>query len=125
MESIKITSISMGSVYAEDYHDSFKFYNGVLGLDDYSPMGDKACYFNIGNEQGMYLEGGYKPADSGLRSSKVSFTFQVGSTSKMFARLKKHGVPTIQKEPMKMNDSMYWFQCFDPSGHIVEFLGGE
>ena len=87
MDSTKITSISMGSIYAEDYDDSFRFYNGVLGLDDYSPMGDKACYFNIGSEQGMYLEGGYDAPEYGFDTAKASFTFKVGSASQMFTKL--------------------------------------
>lgn len=125
MDSTKITSISMGSIYAEDYDDSFRFYNGVLGLDEYSPMGDKACYFQINEKQGMYLEGGYEPPESGFDSAKASFTFQVGSASEMFAKLRKNAIRTIQKEPMKMAENIFWFQCYDPSGNIVEFLGGE
>lgn len=125
MDSTKIQSITMGSVYAEDYSDSFRFYNGVLGLEEYSPMGDKACYFQINDEQGMYLEGGYDPPEAGFDTSKVSFTFRVGSASQLFAKLRKNAIRTIQKEPMKMNEDTFWFQCYDPSGNIVEFIGGE
>ncbi|HMT10992.1 MAG TPA: VOC family protein [Ignavibacteria bacterium] len=125
MDKSKITAISMASVYAEDYHDSFRFYNGVLGLDDYNPMGDQACFFNIGDEQGLYLEGGHEPADSAADSAKASFTFKVESASAMFLKLKKNGIPTVQKEPMKMSEDLYWFQCYDPSDNLVEFVGGE
>ena len=115
----------MASIYAEDYDDSFRFYNGVLGLDEFNPMGDKACFFNIGDEQGMYLEGGHETADSGAESAKASFTFKVDSASAMFVKLKKNAVRTVQKEPMKMSEDIFWFQCFDPSGNLVEFIGGE
>lgn len=115
----------MASVYAEDYDDSYKFYHDVLGFDDVSPMGDKACYFDLGNDQGLYLEGGYELVGADERSAKASFTLKVGSASAMFEKLKKKGIRTIQKEPMKMNDEMYWFQCWDPSDNIVEFLGGK
>ncbi|MEO8512497.1 MAG: VOC family protein [Ignavibacteria bacterium] len=125
MDSTKIISISMGSIYAEDYDDSFRFYNGVLGLDDYSPMGDKACYFNIGKDQGLYLEGGYEPPEYGNDAAKASFTFQVNSASKLFEKLRKNAIRTVQKEPMKMAENIFWFQCFDPSGNIIEFVGGE
>ncbi len=125
MDKTKITAISMASIYAEDYDDSFRFYNGVLGLDEYNPMGDKACFFNIGDEQGMYLEGGHETADSGAESAKASFTFKVDSASAMFVKLKKNAVRTVQKEPMKMSEDIFWFQCFDPSGNLVEFIGGE
>ncbi len=125
MDKTKITAISMASIYAEDYDDSFRFYNGVLGLDEFNPMGDKACFFNIGDEQGMYLEGGHETADSGAESAKASFTFKVDSASAMFVKLKKNAVRTVQKEPMKMSEDIFWFQCFDPSGNLVEFIGGE
>lgn len=125
MDKTKITAISMASIYAEDYDDSFRFYNGVLGLDEFNPMGDKACFFNIGDEQGMYLEGGHETADSGAESAKASFTFKVDSASAMFVKLKKNAVRTVQKEPMKMSEDIFWFQCFDPSDNLVEFIGGE
>ena len=115
----------MGSVYAEDYDESYRFYNGILGLDEVNPMGDKACYFGIGEEQGMYLEGGYEPPEPGFDNAKATFTFQVASASQLFAKLRKNAIRTIQKEPMKMADDIFWFQCYDPSGNIVEFLGGE
>lgn len=124
MDETKIKSISMGSVYAEDYGESYRFYNGILGLDDVSPMGDMACYFNIGKDQGIYLEGGFELLGADEKSAKASFTFMVGSASKMFEKLKKKGVRMIQSEAMKMGENIYWFQCWDPSDNIVEFMGG-
>jgi predicted enzyme related to lactoylglutathione lyase len=124
MDETKIKGITMGSVYAEDYGESYRFYNGILGLDEVSPMGDKACYFNIGKDQGMYLEGGFELLGADEKSAKASFTFKVESASKMFEKLKKKGVRMIQSEAMKMGENMYWFQCWDPSDNIVEFMGG-
>ncbi len=125
METTKIQNICMGSVYAEDYDDSYKFYHDILGLDEVSPMGDKACYFDLGNDQGLYLEGGHELVGADEKSAKATFTFKIESASAMFEKLKKRGVRTIHKEPMKMNENMYWFQCWDPSDNIVEFLGGK
>lgn len=124
MDETKIQSISMGSVYAEDYGESYKFYNGILGLDEVSPMGDKACYFDFGNDQGLYLEGGFELLGADEKSAKAAFAFKVGSASKMYDKLKKRGVRLIQPEAMKIGENIFWFQCWDPSDNIVEFLGG-
>jgi hypothetical protein len=46
----------------------------------------------------------------------------------MYKKLKEENVKLIQTEPEKMTDEpkpIYWFQCFDQSNNIVEFLGGE
>jgi predicted enzyme related to lactoylglutathione lyase len=125
MDSTRIKGINMGSVYTDDYRKSFEFYNGLLGLTDVNPMGETACYFNIGVAQGLYLEGGYTPFENNDKSARSTFTFDVDSVFEMFDKLKEAGVRLIQAEPMKMSDELYWFQCIDPSGNTVEFLGGE
>lgn len=125
MESAKILSISMGSVYTSDFSDAFKFYHDVLGLDEVSPMGDNACYISIGEGQGLYIEGGHDPLRGGAKASRTTFTFKVESASAMAAKLKKNAIKLIQAEPMNMGNDMYWFQCYDPTGNVVEFLGGE
>ena len=43
----------------------------------------------------------------------------------MFEKLKEAGVKIVQAEPMKMQEGSFWFQCYDPSGNMIEFLGGE
>jgi predicted enzyme related to lactoylglutathione lyase len=125
MENTQIRSISMGSVYTDDYAKSFEFYNDILGLTDYNPMGNQACYFNIGEHQGLYLEGGHIPYESNIKTARTTFTLDVISAFEMFEKLKDAGVKIVQSEPMKMQEGSYWFQCYDPSGNIVEFLGGE
>lgn len=127
MDSTKITGINMGSVYAADYDEAFRFYNGLLGLGDSSPMGKKSCYFTIG-EQGMFLVGGYESGSVSEKNIRTTFTFEVGSAIDMYKKLKDAGIKLLQAEPMKMSDEpkkIFWFQCYDPSGNIVEFLGGE
>ena len=124
-DKAKIKNISMGSVYAEDYDTSYRFYRDILGLVDVNSMGDNACYFELGNSQGLYLEGGFDPCRGAGKTAKTTFTFQVESAFEMFGKLKRKGIRTVQKEPMKMADNIFWFQCFDPSGNMIEFLGGE
>jgi predicted enzyme related to lactoylglutathione lyase len=125
MDETKILSINMASVYAEDYDTCFTFYHDVLGLEGASPTGSKSCYFSIGKNQGLYLEGGYEPSEADIKTARTTFTLEVGSAKAMFEKLKKKGIRTIQKEPMKMAENIFWFQCFDPCGNMVEFIGGE
>lgn len=124
-DNTQIRSISMASVYTDDYSKSFEFYNDLLGLTDFNPMGNQACYFNIGAMQGLYLEGGYTPFEGNNRIVRTTFTMDVVSAFEMFEKLKEAGVKIVQTEPMKMQEGSYWFQCFDPSGNMLEFLGGE
>ena len=127
MDSTKITGICMGCVYAVDYEESFKFYNGLLGLGDSIPMGKSSCYFPMG-EQGLYLIGGHESQPGNKNITMTTFTSDVGSAFGMFNKLKDAGIKLVREEPMKMTEEpekTFWFQCYDPSGNIVEFLGGE
>lgn len=124
MDSTKITRICMGSVYTDDYSKAFDFYSRVLGLESDS-MGENASYMNINEKDGLYVMGGYEPCDSKGNKAKTVFTFRVGSASAMYEKLRSEGIELIQKEPMKMNETIYWFQCYDPVGNTVEFIGEE
>jgi predicted enzyme related to lactoylglutathione lyase len=124
MDSTKITRICMGSVYTNDFPKAFDFYSRVLGLES-SPMGESASYMSINDNDGLFLDGGYEVSDTKGKKSKSTFTFQVGSALAMYEKLKSEGIELIQKEPMKMNETEYWFQCYDPVGNTVEFIGEE
>ncbi|MBS1536394.1 MAG: VOC family protein [Bacteroidetes bacterium] len=118
-----ITGIDMISIYAEDYPASFAFYNGLLGLDDYSPMGDFACYFRLPDERGMYLIGKRIRAARPKTEIRTTFCFAVGSASAMFEKLRNAGIECLFEEPMEMGNNYYWFEAVDPSGNIIEFIG--
>jgi hypothetical protein len=107
MDNTKIKSICMACIYAEDFDISFKFYNSLLGLNASTPIT-------------------IPPGDEKIARS--TFTFEVDSAFNMYKKLKEENVKLIQTEPEKMTDEpkpIYWFQCFDQSNNIVEFLGGE
>ncbi len=124
MSSTAITGVVMISVYAVDYAESFRFYNGVLGLDTWSPMGDHACYFSLPDERGMYLIGRRTPVAADQLSVRTTFAFEVPSAFDMYAKLKDAGMELMPEEPMDMGQGYYWFQFFDPSRNVVEILGG-
>ena len=124
MEKTKITSIGMGSIYVDDFKRAYGFYNGLLGLEG-QPPGENSCFFPLSKEQAIYVEGKYNPVSRDTKAVRSVVTFRVESAVSMFAKLKNAGVELIQSEPMKMAENIFWFQCFDPSSNIVEFLGGE
>ena len=123
MENTKINSIGMGSIYVDDFNKAYDFYNGLLGLE--GQPGENSCFFQLSKEQAIYVEGKYNPVAKDPKSVRSAVTFRVGSAVSMFSKLKNSGVELIQSEPMKMAENIFWFQCFDPAGNIVEFLGGE
>lgn len=123
MSSTKIQSITMGSLYTSDFKKSLTFYKDVLGLE--GQPGENSCYFQVGDEQGFFLEGGYNRRAETEKPECAAITFKVGSAGDMYEKLKNAGIKFIQNEPMKMAENLYWFQCYDPTGIIIEFMGGE
>ena len=124
MSSTAITGVAMISIYAVNYEESFSFYHSLLGLEQWSPMGEYACYFLLPDGRGMYLVGRYNAREDNPRSIRTTFTFEVSSAFDMYAKLKESGIDIIQSEPMDMGQGYYWFQFYDPSHNIVEILGG-
>lgn len=120
-----ITGLDMGSIYAEDYAASFAFYNGLLGLDNYSPMGQHACYFVLPDDRGLYLVGRRTKAPRPKSEIRTTLCFAVPSTSAMLEKLRKADVECLCEEPMDMGSDNYWFEAVDPSGNIIEFVGGK
>ena len=126
MESTKITGICMCNVYTHDFERAYAFYADLLGLKDDKYKKEKNhYYFQISKEAALFIEGGYEENILKDKSSRASFTYDVSSASSMFNKLKNSGAKLIQKEPMKMQENVYWFQCLDPDGNFVEFIGGE
>ena len=115
----------MGCVYSADLEKAYDFYTGILGLDGGNNREAKGCYINITDKIGLYLEGGYEPAGTNEKSARTTFTFDVESAGTAFNKLKVAGIKVLQKSPVKMGENIFWFQCFDYEGNIVEFLGGE
>lgn len=124
MSAQEISGIAMASVYAREYDESFRFYHDVLGLQKWSPMGENACYFHLPDERGLYLIGGRTLIGASYHTVRTTFAFTVPSASAVFAVLQAAGVETVQETPMDMGQGFWWFECYDPSHNIVEFLGG-
>jgi predicted enzyme related to lactoylglutathione lyase len=125
MSETLIKGIAFVLVYVDDFETSYKFYNEVLGLEKEYDMGKLACFFKLGADSGLYLQGGNKKNTIDDKTMRTAFTLNVPSASAMFEKLKAAGVKFVQKEPMDMGQENFWFQFYDPSGNILEILGGK
>jgi len=120
-----VTGISFVSVYVADYQPAYVFYADLLGLEKQYDMGGNACFFKLGGEWGLYLEGGNTAQETTPKSARSSFTLSVPSAGALFGKLRAAGVKMVQTEPMDMSQGDFWFQFHDPAGNIIEALGGK
>jgi predicted enzyme related to lactoylglutathione lyase len=119
-----ITGVSFVSVYVDDFRAAFAFYSELLGLEKQYDMGENACFFKLGQDLGLYVEGGNTRGELKRDTARATFTFGVPSAGAMFEKLKSAGVKIAQNQPMDMGQGDFWFQFYDPSGNILEVLGG-
>ena len=120
-----VTGFSFVSIYADDFPKAFKFYTEVLGFQKEYDMGEDACFLKVGEEDGLYLEGGHRVKRDDPLTTRATFTLSVPSAFSFFAKLKEYNVEFIDEAPRKVGEGHYWFQFLDPAGNILEALGGE
>jgi predicted enzyme related to lactoylglutathione lyase len=125
MDKTKISEVSYVTVYVDDFAASFKFYNEVLGLEKTHDMGDNVCFFHLGKKFGLCLEGGTKKSSIDPDTMRVGFVLKVDSIGEMYEKLKKAQVKFVQDAPVDMGGDNHWFQFYDPSGNILEIIGGK
>jgi len=121
---LQSSGIAFATAYVDDYSKALAFYQKHLGFVIKFPMGEKASWGKIG-ELGLYLEGGNAPAGITAKTVRASVVFAVPSAYEFFKQLKDDDVPLLQPEPQHMGEGDYWFQFRDPSGNILEALGGK
>jgi predicted enzyme related to lactoylglutathione lyase len=126
-DNTDLLGISFVSVYTDDYQKAYNFYTEILGMKKQFDMGDLACYLNYGKDkkQGMYLQGGCEKIEYKTESARTAFVFSVESASALYNKLKEFGLKMIFDKPVDMGSGDFWFQCLDPCGNIIEFLGGK
>jgi predicted enzyme related to lactoylglutathione lyase len=120
-----ITGIPFACVYVDDLTTSYAFYSGLLGLEKQSDMGPDACFLKVGADSGLYLEGKNNAAEIRRDSVRAAFALSVTSASALYAKLESAGTRFVHPAPMDMGQDYYWFQFYDPSGNIIEALGGK
>lgn len=120
-----IDGVSFVSVYVDDFEKAYEFYSEVLGFVKAFDMGEKACYLEMSEDMGLYLQGGNKPVEYAMNTMRCSFTMSVESVSEMFEYLSDAGVRIVQDEPVAMGEELFWFVFYDPCGNMLEVLGEE
>ena len=120
-----VTGLAFVSVSVDDYKQCLDFYTNVLELEKRFDMGKESCFFGVGEECGLYLEGGHRIGQTDPLTSRATFTLAVPSAFALFGRLVEAGTEMIDEKPQKVGEGNYWFRFFDPSGNILEALGGE
>ena len=123
-EQTTIVGVAFVSVYVDDFQTAYRFYSELLGLEKMYDMGENACFFKLGGDWGLYLEGGHPAQELPLKSSRSTFTLSVPSAGAMYRKLRDAGVRMVQEKPTDMGQGDFWFQIYDPSGNILEVLGG-
>jgi predicted enzyme related to lactoylglutathione lyase len=119
-----ITGIPFACVYVDDLGTACAFYGDLLGLEKQSDMGPDACFFRVGADSGLYLEGKNNAAEIRRDSVRAAFALSVPSASALYAKLESAGTRFVHSAPMDMGQDYYWFQFYDPAGNIIEVLGG-
>ncbi|GAB4152245.1 MAG: hypothetical protein Kow00107_02800 [Planctomycetota bacterium] len=117
-----INGIAFVSVYAENYQDAFKFYSEVLGLQKSFDMGDAACFFELGNDQGLYLQGGNRRQSLDMETMRCAFTFTVPSMNDLVGALEENDVDIVHP-PQEMGENIFWVVFKDPDGNLLEAIG--
>ncbi len=121
----RITGVAFVACYVSNFQAAYEFYADLLGLEKLYDMGPGACYFKISEGVGLYLEGNRTPTEVTPASTRSSFGLSVPSAAALHATLVAAGVRCVHAAPVDMGSGMFWFQFHDPSGNIIEALGGQ
>jgi predicted enzyme related to lactoylglutathione lyase len=123
----KVTDLKFSLIYADDFSATRAFYEKYFGFEDAFEMPDTELgpqAFGTIGEANMWIGGGHSRVDAGDRACRTGVMFGVESAHDLFNELKKDGVEIIQDELVEMQGGVFWFQFVDPSGNVIEVLGG-
>lgn len=108
--------------YSKDFRSSVAFYEKYFGFVKEDDFSESSVYGNIGYT-GMWIGEFSKENDPSFSAPRVAPMLEVKSARELFQRLKADGVKLHFDEPRNMG-GRYWFQFTDPSGNVIEVLGG-
>jgi predicted enzyme related to lactoylglutathione lyase len=121
----KVNGIAFGLIYSESLDDSLAFYTKYFGFEEKLRMDEGHSVWGKAGEMGLWIGSGYKKLEHSEQDTRVNFMISVESASQLFSGLKADGIKLIHTEPMDMGENQFWFQFVDPSGNIMEILGGK
>ncbi len=124
MEKVHLQALEFALIYAEDHEKSVAFYTRYFNFKSEYRMPDGSCFGKAGDVN-LWIGANYKKTKTEADNVRLSVMFRVDSAFRLFEALKERGEQLIQEEPQEMQPGNYWFQFRDPSGNIVDVLGGE
>ncbi|GIW23386.1 MAG: hypothetical protein KatS3mg068_2393 [Candidatus Sericytochromatia bacterium] len=120
--TFKIKDFMMNIIYCHNLNKTIEFYQKYFGFEIEKDLGQFSVYGRAGNIN-LWIIGGFKYSSEQGNISHTSVVYYVEDIFDLFKQFKLDDVVTVQKEPIRMPNGMYWFQAFDPSGNIIEFVG--
>lgn len=120
-----ITGVGLISCYVDDFQKVLPFYTETLGLTDWNPMGPQAGAFTVSDDTTLFVIGGKSPSSLDRNSIRCTFAFRVDSVAAFTDRLTQAGADLMLEAPMQMNEETWWIQFRDPSGNLLEAIGGK
>jgi len=120
-----ITGVPIVCAYVDDLPQAQRFYEDLLGLKDPSPMGANACYYQVTDALGVYVEQVKRRVETDPSTTRASFVLGTPSASALFNAMREAGVKLHHANPVDMGGGQFWFLLSDPSGNVIEILGGQ
>lgn len=120
---MSVTKMNFACIYVDDLEPNQKFYETFLGFKKEQEFKPGEIFGTLGNIN-CWMGSGYKKSNSDETSTRATVMFGVESVGSLFNNLKEAGARVIQDKPVEMQNGVYWLQFSDPSGNIIEVLGG-
>ncbi len=118
-----VTRLNFACIYVDELDSNQKFYEKFLGFKKEQEFRPGEIFGKLGEIQ-CWIGSGYKKADTTEQSTRATVMFGVDSVYSLFESLKANGEKIIQDAPVEMQPGVFWLQFSDPSGNIIEVLGG-
>jgi predicted enzyme related to lactoylglutathione lyase len=119
-----VTGLRFALIYVDQLAPAKAFYEKYLGFEQTQEFRPGEIYGKAGNIE-MWIGEGYNRLDNDAKSTRATVMLGVESTGALFEALQAGGEKVVQDAPVEMQDGIFWLQFADPSGNIVEVLGGK
>lgn len=120
---MSVTKMNFACIYVDELEANQKFYETFLGFKKQQEFRPGEIFGTLGSIN-CWMGSGYKKANTDEQSTRATVMFGVDSVGSLFNKLKEAGEKIIQDEPVEMQPGVLWLQFADPSGNIIEVLGG-
>ena len=120
---MSVTKMNFACIYVDELAANQKFYEKYLGFKKEQDFAPGEIFGKLG-DVGCWIGSGYKRADTNANSTRATVMFGVPSVGSLFEELKSGGEQIVQAAPVEMKPGTFWLQFADPSGNIIEVLGG-